>query len=299
MKMHTDEVGTDVSLVRRLVAGQFPEWADLSVDPVSSAGTDNVLYRLGHDMVVRLPRHERTSGTLERERRWLPRLAPHLPLAVPVPLADGLPAEGYPFVWSVYRWLEGENATVERIADLRRAAFDLAEFVAALQRVDPTGGPPPGKENANRGVPLSTRDAAVRSALASWNDDVDTDAAAAAWGDALSAAEWDRSPVWIHGDLDSRNLLVEQGRLTAVVDWGCLGVGDPACDVAVVWKVLSADTRDLFRNALQLDDATWARSRGWVLSQALMVQPYYTIETNPELILESRRWLAEVLADPE
>ena len=297
VKVHADEVDISVALVRRLLVAQFPEWANLPVEPVSSVGTDNVLYRLGNDMVVRLPRHERTSGTLERERRWLPRLAPHLPLAVPVPLAEGLPAEGYPFVWSVYRWLEGENATVERIDDLRRAATDLAEFVVALQRIDPTGGPPPGEENAHRGVPLSTRDAAVRSALASLNHEIDVGAAAAAWQEALDAPEWEGAPVWIHGDLDSRNLLVEHGRLSAVVDWGCLGVGDPACDVVVVWKVLSASTRGVFRTALQVDDASWARSRGWALSQALMVEPYYTMETNPELVLEARRCLAEVLVD--
>jgi len=296
-KMHADEVDTDVSLVGRLLAAQFPQWAGLPIEPVPCAGTDNALYRLGDDMVVRLPRRERTSGTLEKERRWLPRLAPLLPLAVPVPLGDGMPAEGYSFEWSVYRWLKGENATIERVTDLSQLATDLAQFVAALQQIDPTGGPSPGEHNFFRGEPLAARDAPTRAAIVSLRGAIDVGAVTAAWESARRAPEWEHPPVWIHGDLDSRNLLVEEGRLSAVIDWGGLGVGDPACDVMVAWKVLSADTRDIFRTALSLDESTWARARGWALSQALGALSYYTLETNPVLVLEAERWMAEVLAD--
>jgi aminoglycoside phosphotransferase (APT) family kinase protein len=296
-KMHADEVDTDVALVRRLVAGQLPQWAALPIEPVSSAGTDNALYRLGDDMVLRLPRRERTSATLEKERRWLPRLAPFLPLAVPAPLAEGMPAAGYPFKWSVYRWLEGENATVQRVADLSRTATDLAQFIAALQQIDPTGGPSPGAHNFFRGEPLAARDAATRTAIVSLRAAIDLGAVTAAWEAALRSSEWEQPPVWIHGDLDSRNLLVQEGRLSAVIDWGGLGVGDPACDVMVAWKVLSVDTRDSFRAALSVDESTWARARGWALSQALVALSYYTLETNAGLVREAQRWLAEVLAD--
>ena len=295
-KMHADEVEIDSALVGRLVAAHFPEWAALPIEPVPFFGTDNALYRLGDDMVVRLPRRERTSRTLEKERQWLPRLAPLLPLAAPVLLAEGLPAEGYPFAWSVYGWLEGQDATTGRITDLSRLATDLAQFVAALQRIDPTGGPVPGEHNFFRGVPLRTRDEATRAALASLAATVDVGAATAAWEAALQAPEWERPPVWIHGDLDARNLLVEEGRLSAVVDWGGLGVGDPACDVMIAWKVLSADTRHIFRTALSVDEATWARSRGWALSQALIALAYYTPETNSVLVREAQRWMGEVLA---
>jgi aminoglycoside phosphotransferase (APT) family kinase protein len=295
--MHADEVDTDEALVRRLLAEQFPQWADLSIEPVRPLGTDNANYRLGEDMLVRLPRRERTSRTLEKERRWLPRLAPHLPLAVPLPLAEGLPAEGYPFVWSVYTWLTGENATSERIGDLSQLATDLAQFIAAMQRIDPTRGPSPGEHNFFRGEPLARRDAETRAAIASLDGEIDVDAVTAAWEQALRAPEWQRPPVWIHGDLDSRNLLVENGRLSAVIDFGSLGVGDPACDVMVAWKVLSADTRGIFRAALSIDEAAWARSRGWALSQALMALSYYTLETNAVLVGEAERWLVEVLAD--
>jgi len=296
-KMHADEVDTDAALVGRLLAAQFPHWAGLPIEPVWPVGTDNALYRLGDDMVVRLPRRERTTGTLERERRWLPKLAPLLPLAVPIPLAEGMPADGYPFAWSVYSWLEGENATVERVTDLRQLATDLARFIAALQRIDPTGGPPPGEHNFFRGEPLARRDEGTRASITALGAAIDVGAVTAAWEAALRAPGWERRPVWIHGDLDARNLLVRDGRLGAVIDWGGLGVGDPACDVMVAWKILSEDTRDILRTELSVDEATWARGRGWALSQALNALSYYTMQTNPILVLEARRWLAEVLAD--
>jgi aminoglycoside phosphotransferase (APT) family kinase protein len=295
--MHADEVDTDAILVRRLLAEQFPHWADLPIQAIHPLGTDNANYRVGEEVLVRLPRRKRTVGTLEKERRWLPRVAPLLPVAVPLPLGEGVPAEGYPFPWSVYTWLEGENATVGRITDVGQLATDLAQFVAALQGIDPIGGPSPEEHNFFRGEPLARRDEATRAAIASLAREIDADAVTAAWEAALQAPEWERLPVWVHGDLDSRNVLVERGRLCAVIDFGCLGVGDPACDVMVAWKLLSAETRELFRDALSVDEATWARGRGWALSQALMALGYYTLETNPVLVREARRWLAEVLAD--
>jgi aminoglycoside phosphotransferase (APT) family kinase protein len=297
MKMHADEVHTDVALVRRLLTAQFPEWAALPIERVTPAGTDNALFRVGERMVVRLPRREVDALRLEKERRWLPTVAPHLPLAIPVPLATGEPAVGYPFAWSIYRWLEGETATRERIADPAQAAVDLADFVLALQQVDPADGPPPGEHNAFRGVPLAQRDAATHAAIEALRDEIDSAAVNKAWEGARDAPEWQRPPVWIHGDLDARNVLLENGRVSAVVDFGCLGVGDPACDVMVAWKLLPIDSRDVFRTALAVDDATWARARGWALSQAVIALAYYTLETNPVLVREARHWLAEVLAD--
>jgi aminoglycoside phosphotransferase (APT) family kinase protein len=295
-KMHSDEVDTDMPLVGRLLAGQFPQWADLSIEPVRSAGTDNALYRLGEDMVVRLPRIHWATGQVAKEQQWLPRLAPHLPLAIPVPLAMGAPAEGYPWHWSVYRWLAGETASIEPIADLRQAAMDLARFIAALQRIDPAGGPPPGPHNSHRGEALAMRDAQTRAAIASLQDMFDAGALTAAWEAALAAPAWPGPPVWIHGDLQAGNLLVQQGRLSAVIDFGCLGVGDPACDLQIAWNFLSAETRDVFRAALPVDGATWVRGRGWALSVGLIALPYYQ-STNPILSGISRRAIDEVLAD--
>ena len=295
-KMHADEVDTDVALVGRLLAAQFPQWADLPIEPVRSAGTDNALYRVGDAMVVRLPRIHWAVGQVQKEQEWLPRLAPVLPLAIPVPLAKGMPEDSYPWEWSVYPWLEGENATIERLADPDEAATELARFVGALQRIDAAGGPFPGEHNSSRGEPLATRDAGTRAVIASLAAEVDVDAVTAAWEAALQVPEWHGPPVWIHGDLQSGNLLAVEGRLSAVIDFGCLGVGDPACDVMSAWLYLSAETRDVFRAALTVDDATWARGRGWALSVGLVALPYYE-NTNPVLAGIARRAIDEVLAD--
>jgi aminoglycoside phosphotransferase (APT) family kinase protein len=291
--MHADEVHTDVSLVRRLLATQFPDWADLPIERVPSAGTDNAIYRLGHDKAVRLPRVGWATGQVEREHRWLPRLARQLPLAIPEPLAMGVPAEGYPWRWSVYRWLEGENATADRLADQRQAATDLAEFIAALQRIDATGGPLAGVERS-RGVPLAARDAETRAAIAALQGVLDTDAVTAEWAAALRAQVWPGPGVWLHGDLNEGNLLAQHGRLSAVIDFGTMAVGDPACDVMVAWTLLTAESRDVFRSALPVDDATWTRGRGWALSWALIVLPYYR-HTNPALCRIAEYAIGEIL----
>lgn len=289
-KMHADEVATDAPLVRRLLAGQFPQWADLPIEPIEPTGTDNAIYRLGDDLAVRLPRIDWAAAQPEKEQLWLPRLAPLLPLTVPVPLATGEPAEGYPWRWSVVPWLAGETASRERLADLRQAAADLAAFLSALQGIDP-GGPTGG-----RGVPLARRDSETRAAIAALDGTIDVDAVTAAWDEALEAPEWDRAPVWFHGDLLPGNLLVGRDRLSAVIDFGGLGVGDPACDLMIAWALFSGESRDEFRAALAVDDATWARGRGHALSQALIFIPYY-LDTLPASVGNARRTVGEVLAD--
>jgi len=290
-KMHADEVEIDVYLVRRLLAEQFPHWADLPIAPVESAGTDNAIYRLGDDMAVRLPRIHWATGQVDKEQRWLPRLGPLLPVAIPVPLAKGEPAEGYPWSWSVYRWLEGENPAVDHLSDPRLLATDLAEFIAALRRIDPADGPPAG-----RGVPLARRDADTRTAIEALRGVVDTDAVTAVWEAALRTPEWTGTSVWLHSDLAPGNLLIVDGRLSAVIDFAGVGVGDPAGDLPVAWNLLPAEARNDFRAALQVDDATWARGRGWALSIALIQLPYYH-RTNPVLAAGARHTIAEVLAD--
>jgi aminoglycoside phosphotransferase (APT) family kinase protein len=289
--MHADEFVTDAALVERLIAAQFPQWAGLPIEAVPSAGTDNALYRLGDDLAVRLPRIAGATGQLAKERRWLPHLAPHLPLAIPTPLALGAPGAGYPWPWAVYRWLDGENATFDRLADPGEAALALAEFIVALRRIDPTDGPP-----SPRGGPLAPRDGAVRSALAASQGLFDTEAALVAWEAAHRAPEWDGPPVWSHGDIQSGNLLARAGAVSAVIDWGCLGIGDPACDLMVAWNLFTPPIRAAFRAALAPDDATWARGRGWALSCAIIALPYY-IDTNPGLVAISRHSIAAVLEE--
>jgi aminoglycoside phosphotransferase (APT) family kinase protein len=269
------EVPIDTALVRRLVAAQFPQWAELPIRPVDASGVDNATYRLGEDMSVRLPRLPRWIGQVEREQRWLPWLAPQLPLPIPAPLARGVPGESYPFPWSVYRWLDGENATLDHIADPRRAAVELAGFLAALQGIDASGGPPPEWSNGFRGVPMGDeRDSAtvetrVRPKIAALKGLVDTDGITAVWEAALAAPAWERPPVWIHGDPSPANLLARDGRLSAVIDFGTLAVGDPACDLIAAWAFMPAEARAVFRAELSVDDATWARGRAWGLTSCL------------------------------
>jgi aminoglycoside phosphotransferase (APT) family kinase protein len=292
-----DEVDINVSLVGRLVAAQFPQWADLPIEPVEVDGWDNSTFRLGARMAARLPSAARYVPQVEKEHRWLPKLAPLLPLPIPVPLAKGLPGEGYPFNWSVYRWIDGETAAVGRIDNLVEFATALADFLTALQQIDPAGGPPPGRHNFFRGGPLTVYDDETRQAIAALEGRIDANVATAAWEAALQAI-WHGPPVWVHGDVAAGNLLVKGGRLSAVIDFGTSGVGDPSCDLAIAWTLLRGASREAFRAALRLDDATWARGRGWTLWKGLITLAEH-INTNPVLAGISRRIINEVLAEHE
>lgn len=255
-RMHVDQLDVDEALVRRLLAGQFPHWADLSIARVNSAGTENAIYRLGDDLAIRLPYRAGKTTQVAKDHRWLPRLDPHLPLPITVPLAKGAPAEGYPSQWSVCRWLPGENVTLDRLADPSQAARDLARFIHALQRIDPAGGPTPGDHNFFRGIPLADRDDYTRGAIAKAAGLVEADAVTAAWERDLRAPAWEEPPVWIHGDLAPDNLLALSGRLSGVIDWGCLAVGDPATELLPAWNLFRGESRDAFRADIDVDDAT-------------------------------------------
>ncbi|MFE6778681.1 aminoglycoside phosphotransferase family protein [Streptomyces sp. NPDC057702] len=292
-RMHADEVDTDVTLVRRLVAGQFPQWAGLPVSLVDSYGTDHAVYRLGDHLSVRLPRVSEATRQAAREARWLPVFAPALPLAVPVQVAAGAPGEGYPYAWSVYAWLPGADAN-GTLANLERAALDLAAFVTALRRVDTTGAHP--RSHGSRGAPLAELDEQVRRSIAQLGDRVDGAAALASWQESLEAPAWAGPEVWLHGDLLPGNLLVVDGHLSAVIDFGCLGVGDPACDLQPAWNVFAGASRAAFRAALDVDEASWLRGRGWALYQAVSALPYYW-DTNPGMIRQATHALTQVLAD--
>jgi len=256
------------ALVTGLIARQFPRWARLAVTPIEADGWDNVTFRLGDSMTVRLPSADAYVPQVEKEHRWLPVLAPALPVAIPEPLARGMPATAFPRPWSVYRWLAGEPATVERVDGLTRFASDLAGFLEALQRVDGHDGPAAGAHSFFRGGPLETYDAETRDAIAVLGDRIDAAGAIAVWDEAL-ASRWTESPVWVHGDVAPSNLLVRGGRLAAVIDFGCTAVGDPACDLAVAWTFFVGESRAAFRDRLRPDDRAWARGRGWTLWKAL------------------------------
>ncbi len=286
-RMHMDELDITEALVRHLLAGQFPEWAGLPLRRVEPGGTVNAIFRLGADLSVRLPRRKGPTEPGSIELEWLPRLAPVLPLVVPVPVAQGRPAGDYPWFWEIHRWVEGETVPAERLGAIQ-AARDLAALVGALARVSPAGAP------AGRGVPLAELDGSFRHWVARFDGDPRV---TGAWERALSAPAWKGPPVWHHGDLDARNWLVREGRIAGVIDWGSMGVGDPACDVMVAWKLHSAEARDEFRAALRPDKATWERARGWAVWQAVAALAYYTPENNPALVHEAGVWLDLALSD--
>lgn len=291
----TEPVDPAPELVRALLAEQFPHWADLDVRPVGKPGVDNTTFRLGADKLVRMPRFPRWVGQVLREQRWLPVLAPKLPLPVPVPLAQGEPGAGYPFPWSVYAWIDGGNATRAALVDQERAARDLAGFLGALWSLDPAGGPPPEWSNGFRGVDIADeRDSAVvglriERRIGALDGLVDTAALREVFATALAAPAWPKAPVWIHGDPAPGNLLVRDGRLSAVIDFGTLAVGDPACDLIGPWTLLDPTGREVFRAVLGIDDATWARGRGWALS-ALLPAPDAVDD-------DARRGLDELIGD--
>jgi aminoglycoside phosphotransferase (APT) family kinase protein len=284
----------DRALVRRLVDSQFPQWAGLPLRLFEPAGSDHVIYRLGDELSVRLPRHSGAIGQAEKEFYWLPRLAPHLPLAIPVPVGVGRPDFGYPWPWAVSRWLDGEVATVEALTDSSEAAVELAQFLTALQRFAPEDIPAEAAGEDLAARPLAARDRATRAAIAEVDGLFDAAAMAELWDAALRAPGWDRPAVWFHGDFHTGNLLTVDGRLSAVIDFGGLGVGDPAGDLAVAFTLLSARCRAVFRAALGVDDATWTRGRGFALATGLNAYCSYAA-VNPAVAAQTTRQITEAL----
>lgn len=290
-RMHDDQVDIDATLVRQLISGQFPQWTELPVEPVESAGTVNAIYRLGTEFGVRLPLTPGGVEDVELELRWLPYLAPHLPLPVPEPVGVGRPGHGYDWPWSVYRWLDGTNPTIGGLADPAGFATDLAAFVHALHGIDTAGAP-----RSARGVTLASRDSAVREAIGLLTGVIDTAAASAVWEATRDAPEWTGPDCWVHADLSPGNLLLVEDRLSAVIDFGVMGVGEPAVDLVTAWSLFDPPTREVFRTATKVDEATWRRGRGWALSIALLELSYYQ-ETNPVMARIAAHAINQTLTD--
>jgi aminoglycoside phosphotransferase (APT) family kinase protein len=288
----------DTGLVRRLVDSQFPQWAGLPLVAVLPGGSDHVIHRLGDDLAVRLPRHSGAIGQAAKELRWLPRLAPHLPLAVPDPVAEGRPDFGYPWPWSVSRWLEGEVATV-RLGDAPEVAVTLAAFLRSLQSFTHPEAPPPDGQTPDGQTPdgqtLAGRDAATRARMAAATAAFDPAALTAVWDEALAAPAWAGPPVWFHGDFHTGNLLTRDGRLSAVIDFGSLATGDPARDLMVAFTLLTPANRRVFRDALGVDEATWWRGRGWALTTGLNAFCSYAA-TSPRVAAQTTRQIAAAVA---
>ena len=290
VRMHDGQVDVGPDALRQLLKAQFPHWADLPAVRVPSSGTDNTIYRLGHELVVRLPLIDWAVRQVELEHEWLPKLSPLVPVALPTPVARGEPGLGYPWCWSVYRWIEGLNPDPGRVEDLHALALDLAAFVRALRAVN-LGGLP----RSARGVPLRVGAEAIRTAIEQVRGQLDADVLMAAWEDALGAPKWDQGWVPVHGDLSDGNLLLRDNHLHAVIDFSCFGLGDPANDIDVAWDLFTNESRAAYRAALNVDDATWRRARGWAI-KAVYGIPYYE-RTNPGIVTRARRRLTNVIAD--
>jgi aminoglycoside phosphotransferase (APT) family kinase protein len=291
--MHDDELEVDEELVRNLLATQMPRVADRPLAKGEPWGTDNAIWRLGEEFVVRLPRIHWAAGQPEFEDEWLPRLAPYLPVVIPEPVAMGEPEGGYPYRWSLHRWIPGDGSALDRMNDPVSFALDLAEVVRALHMV-PTDG---AAAASNRARPVADYDTATRWAIDHAGRLIDAGAATAVWEEALAAPPHDGPPVWVQGDLEG-NCIVSDGRLSGIVDWGSACAGDPAVDVQVVWSPLFSDaSRDAFLDALGVDDATIARSRGAAINQACMALPYYE-DTYPLIVERSWHKIATLGVQP-
>ena len=293
--MNIEKPFINIALAQHLITTQFPQWKDLPIQSIEPGGWDNKSFRLGKEMLIRMPSATAYAAQVEKEHQWLPKLAPFLPLEIPTPLAMGEPTNNYPWKWSIYRWIEGEIARSAHITNLSEFATQLAQFLIALQSIDPTNGPLPGPHNFYRGGSLTTYDAEVRKAIAVLKNKIDADIATEIWETALETT-WHDSPIWIHGDLSADNLLVKNGQLNAVIDFGQLGIGDPACDLTIAWTFFKDESRKIFYSMLSLDAATWVRGRAWALWKALIVAAGFTNPNNTEA---KKCWhiIDEVLAD--
>lgn len=291
-KRHDDEFEVDEDLVHRLLRGQFPAWAELPLKLVEPSGTDHTIYRLGGELVVRMPIMEYATRQAAKEAMWVPFLAPQVPLELPVHVAIGQPGEGYPWTWPIVRWIDGERATVGNL-DLNRAAVDLAGFIRALHACDPTGGPKAGRSTGWRGMPLSVWTGRLDEWIAKLDGFYDATDALAVWEEACAAPDWDRPPVWFHGDLTG-NLISRDGRLVGAIDSG-YGIGDPACDLMPGWTLFRGEARRLFFAEIGLDEATILRARGWAIAPALIGLSYY--RDVPHLFENARSAIEGALSD--
>lgn len=289
--MHNDELPISADLVSRLLAEQFPAAAHLPIIQFRSAGTVNAVFRVGDHLIARLPRVMRWTEDLDRELRWLPVLAPHVPLSVPESVFAGSRTDYYPSSWAVYRWIDGAPYADGGVENETDAARDLARFITDLRRIDTTGAPHAGRR------PLLELDTITREAITASDAVIDARSATSVWEDAIRTPPWAGIPVWVHTDLLRPNLLVRDGRLAAVIDWGGAGAGDPAADIIAAWSVFGASGRQAFRASIGVDDETWRRARGFALHQAALIIPYYR-ESNPEFVTTAVRTVEQIVSDP-
>jgi aminoglycoside phosphotransferase (APT) family kinase protein len=292
MRMHDDQVDSDEELVARLLADQFPDWADLPIRRLPSDGTDNAMYRLGDDFVARLPLIDWAVPQIAKEHTWLPRIAPKLPLAIPEILAVGESGHDFPWPWAVYRWIDGGNAHPDDLADPVQAARDVAAFVQSLRRIELPDAP-----ESQRARTLTADGDKIRGAIEAVRGEFDADVLFAIWEEAITAPEWPGPHVLVHADLSDGNVMQLGGRINAVIDWSCFGRGEPANDLDPAWGMFDGAARETFRAVLAPDDATWARGRGWAV-RCVYGLVYYR-ETNAGIVARCQRRLRALIDEYE
>jgi aminoglycoside phosphotransferase (APT) family kinase protein len=286
------------SLVQQLIREQFPEFSELSIQPVKVQGHDNRSFRLGEAMLIRMPTGEAYALKVPKEQKLLPQIAPHLTVAIPVPLKLGRPSNAYPFNFSIYQWLDGESANQIQIDpnNKEQIALALATFLKELQGIDTKEGPAPGQHNWWRGDHVSVYDQQARRQIATLKDIIDSHKALALWENALSS-RWCKNPVWIHGDLAIGNILINEGTLSGIIDFGGIGIGDPACDLVISWTFLEGRSREIFHDCMELDTDTWTRARGWALWKATF-ELCNRIDKNDTASVIQKRIIEDVLNEP-
>lgn len=282
-------------LARTLVIEQFPEYAHLPISDVEKQGHDNRTYRLGDDMLIRMPIAEAYALKVPKEQELLPKLAKHVSIGIPAPIKMGVPSISYPYPFSIYKWLLGKSINLLTLTteEKQQLAFDLARFLKELQVTTDVPGPPPGQHNWWRGDHVSVYDKGAREQIAKLAGIIDSDKALDLWEKAC-ATKWDQPPVWIHGDFSIENMLMENATLSAVIDFGGTAVGDPACDLVIAWTYLSGKARDIFINGMDLDDNTWLRARAWTLWKATFELCQIEDKASPEAH-KQKRIIGEVM----
>jgi aminoglycoside phosphotransferase (APT) family kinase protein len=296
---NADQPVINEHLITKLISEQFPQWKDLPIKAVAHQGCDNKTFRLGDQMLVRLPSSEEYVRQVQKEHTWLPLLAPNLPFPIPEPIAMGKPSEYYPWNWSVYRWLDGDSANTVELDNehLETIALQLARFLNEFHKFDANGAPAPGLHNWWRAAHTSVYDAETRVLIGKLKNIVDPDKANSLWEEALSS-KWSKDPVWVHGDIASGNILLKDKKLSAVIDFGCMGIGDPACDLTIAWTFFKNKSREVFKNSMGLDYDTWSRARGWALWKALYELTQLEDKLSTKAI-EQKRIINDILDEHE
>lgn len=290
-KLHDDEVDIDIKIVRKLLDEQFPQYKQEELMSMRTSGTDNRMFNLGSDKLVRLPRTEGAVASLEKEALWLPQIGPKLPIEVPIPIHTGKSSKEYPFPWLICPFLEGASPNNSNPLDQEQAVLDLAKFIKQMQKLNTKNAP-----TCSRGQHIKIRDNTVKKYIPLLKEEYDISLLSEIWDSVINTPEWKGLSYWIHGDLHEGNILSKKGKIIAVVDFGLCGVGEPSCDYMCAWTLLGKESREKFKSLLNPDPSCWKRGLGWSFSMGILGYPYYK-KTNPVFAEIAKRSMDQAIED--